>query len=66
MPERTDVNLSSRRGARDLDVCTVSCSSEILTASEYVFSYDRMRKNCHRLRIGAIRSRKPKESGGST
>jgi len=32
--------------------------SDILPASEYVFSYERMRNNCHRLRIGAIRSRK--------
>jgi len=35
-----------------------SFSSDILPASEYVFSYERMRNNCHRLRIGAIRSRK--------
>ena len=36
---------------------------EFLSASEYVFSYERMKRNCNRLRIGAIRSRKKTDAG---
>lgn len=34
---------------------------EVLSASEYVFSDERMKRNCNRLRIGAIRSRKKQD-----
>ncbi len=65
-PELAGEPLGSRHGTPNHDMCTPSCSSDILAASEYAFSYNRMLKNCHRLRIGAIRSRKPRETPGST